>query len=230
MHYHEQLGSSNDEGRRVAELGAEQGTVVLAEQQSAGRGRRGAVWASDSGDGLLFSLVLRPEYSRAYWSRLALASGLGIVYALRKEWGVEAQIKWPNDVYIDGKKCAGILVESQDGFAVVGVGLNVQGAPEGDDSTSLAEQLGESVCREEVLAAVLDGLFEESKHCADRFSWQLERMRPLCWLTGKQVSFQSNQVTCRGLVRGIGGGGDLLVEIDGEIQPFQQAELIRVVS
>ena len=229
LHHHEQLVSTNDEARKLAEQGADHGTVVLAEHQLAGRGRRGAVWASEPGDGLLFSLILRPDSPRKFWSRLALASGLGIVNALREKWQISAEIKWPNDVYIDGRKCAGILVESQDGFAVVGVGLNVSVSPAGEDSTSLSQQLGESLSREEVLAAVLDGLLDESKHCSESFPHQIDRMRPLCCLTGKVVSFRSNQDQIEGLVIGIGDEGELLVEVDGEIKAFQQAEMIRVV-
>lgn len=228
LHHYDRLSSSNDEARRLATQGAPHGTVVLTEHQSAGRGRRGAVWASEPGGGLLFSLVLRPDYPRKYWSRLALASGLGIVNALREEWEVPAEIKWPNDVYIRGRKCAGILVESQDGFAVVGVGLNVASSPDGDDSTSLSEQ-GGNVTREEALAAVLEGLLSESKYCFEAFGAQVARMRPLCWLSGKEVSFSSNQKSIRGRVVGIGDEGDLLVEIDGRVQPFQQAEQIRLV-
>jgi BirA family biotin operon repressor/biotin-[acetyl-CoA-carboxylase] ligase len=229
LQHHQQLSSTNDEARRLAECGAVHGTVVLADHQLTGRGRRGAVWASEPGDGLLFSLILRPDFPRKYWSRLALASGLGIVNALRDGWGLAAEIKWPNDVYIDGKKCAGILVESQDGFAVVGVGLNVASSPDGGDSTSLREQLGEAVSREQVLGAVLDGLLNESRFCADGFPGQLSRMRPLCWLSGKEVSFRSNQDQVSGRVLGIGDEGELVVQIDGEARSFQQAELIRVM-
>jgi len=232
--HHEVLASTNDEALKLAADGAAHGTVVLADHQQAGRGRRGAVWASEPGDGLLFSLILRPNYPRKYWSRLALASGLGIVTALRDEWGIPAEIKWPNDVYINGKKCAGILVESQDGFAVVGVGLNIVSSPDGDDSTSLAEQLGEPLLREiskeDVLAAVLDGLLTESKDCATGFARQMARMRSVCYLTGKRVTFRSCQQEFDGRVVGLSDEGEFLVEIDGETQTFQQAELIRVVE
>lgn len=230
IHHHEQLASTNDEARRIAELGAEHGAVVLADHQLAGRGRRGAVWSSDPGDGLLFSLIVRPEYPRKFWSRLALASGLGMVNALREQWDIPAEIKWPNDIYITGRKCAGILVESQDGFAVVGVGINVAASPSGDDSTSLAQQLGEELSREEVLAALLDGLIEETKHCSGSFPHQVARMRSLCWLTGKEVTFRSNQDQVDGRVLGIGDEGDLMVEVGGRPMAFQQAELIRVLE
>lgn len=230
LYHHEELGSTNDEARRLAEAGAEHGTVVLADHQEAGRGRRGAVWASDPGDGLLFSLIVRPDYPRKFWSRLALASGLGMVHALRQQWQIPAEIKWPNDIYMAGRKCAGILVESQDGFAVVGVGLNVADSPGGDDSTSLSEQLGEELSREEVLVALLDGLIEEAKYCGCSFSHQVARMRSLCWLTGKEITFRSNQDQVEGRALGIGDEGDLIVEVGGQPRLFQQAELIRVLG
>jgi len=229
LHHFEELASTNDEARNLVARGAAHGTVVLADFQTAGRGRRGAVWASDPGGGLLFSVILRPDYARHFWCRLALASGLGIVNALRDEWEIPAEIKWPNDIYIEGKKCAGILVESQDGFAVVGVGLNIASSPDGGDSISLSERFGNDLSREEVLAVVLDGILEESQCCADGFADQMDRMRQRCWLTGKRVTFRSVQKQLSGRVVGLGDGGDLLVDIDGEIRPFQQAELIRVL-
>lgn len=229
LQHHESLASTNDEALQLANAGAEHGTVVLADHQQAGRGRRGAVWASDPSDGLLFSLILRPDYPRTYWNRLALASGLGMVNALRDGWDIPAEIKWPNDVYIDGKKCAGILVESQDGFAVVGVGLNVFSSPDGMDSISLSAVLDEGVSREEVLAAVLDGISHEVKYCADGFDSQMDRMRSVCCLMGKSVTFRSNQQQISGMVLGLGDDGTLRIEIEGEEQSFQQAELIRVI-
>ena len=228
LHHHETVASTNDEALKLAGDGAPHGTVVLADHQHAGRGRRGTVWASVPGDGLLFSLILRPDYPRRFWNRLALAAGLGIVNALRDEWGIPAEIKWPNDVYIDGKKAAGILVESQDGFAVIGVGLNIASSPEGGDSTSLSEQLGATLSREEVLAALLDGILTEAKDCSDGFSEQMKRMRLVCWLSGKQIVFRSNQELWSGKVVGLGDDGSLLVVIDGVVQSFQQAELIRL--
>ncbi|NWK54833.1 biotin--[acetyl-CoA-carboxylase] ligase [Verrucomicrobiaceae bacterium N1E253] len=229
VHHYEQLESTNDTARDLAVQGADHGTVVLADLQHSGRGRRGAVWASAPGEGLLFSLILRPDYSRRYWSRLALAAGLGMVDSLRSAWGIEASIKWPNDVYIQGRKCAGILVESQDGFAVVGIGLNVSSSPEGGDSTSLHEQVGVEVSREEVLVSVLDAVLQESKGCADQFASQVVRMRSYCWLTGKDVSFVSNGEKIHGHVTGIGNEGDLMVRVAGVERSYQQAELIRVV-
>ncbi len=233
FHYYEEIESTNDEARCLAEQGADHGTVVLADHQLAGRGRRGAVWLSEPGSGLLFSVVLRPSYPRRYWNRLALSSGLAVVDVLRDEWGIHAELKWPNDIYIDGKKLAGILVESQDDFAIVGIGLNVDASPDGEVATSLAEHYGQKnsydLTREQVLASLLDGIDEEAKKCADGFGGQIARIRKYCWLTGKNVTFMSNGQSVSGRVLGVGEDGGLLVNVDGEVCSFQQAELIRVV-
>ncbi len=86
LNYHEELDSTNDEARRLAEDGAEHGTVVLADHQLAGRGRRGSSWISGPGDGLLFSLIIRPDFPQSHWSRIALATGLGMATALNEKW------------------------------------------------------------------------------------------------------------------------------------------------
>ena len=100
LQYHHELDSTNDEARRLAEAGAEHGTVVLSDHQTAGRGRRGASWICEPGDGLLFSMVIRPSFPKTNWSRIALAAGIGIAETLNAKWGVRAQVKWPNDIYI----------------------------------------------------------------------------------------------------------------------------------
>src|SRR5210317_745264 len=105
LRYHEQLESTNDEAHRIAAEGAEHGTVVLAEDQTKGRGRRGAAWLSESGEGLTFSIVLRPAFGKECYGRVALAAGLGIATALNDSYQLTAEVKWPNDIYIDGKKC-----------------------------------------------------------------------------------------------------------------------------
>ena len=237
LNYHEQLDSTNDEARRlaegVAEDGAEHGTVVLADHQLAGRGRRGASWISDSGDGLLFSLILRPDFPKNNWSRIALAAGLGIVTALNDKWGVSAQVKWPNDIYLRGRKCAGILAEAREDFVVVGVGLNVIAAPSAGDSGVPAIALGdvvrEPVTREMVLATVLDGIMCEVECCGDDFGKQLSRLREVCYLTGKSIEFSTSGNRLAGFVHGIDEDGSLMIEVDGVVTSYAQAVEIRVV-
>jgi BirA family biotin operon repressor/biotin-[acetyl-CoA-carboxylase] ligase len=121
-----QVGSTNTVARELAGAGAPHGTVVTAAEQTAGRGRQGRTWTAPPGSALLYSAVLRPLEPRH--SLLPLAVALAVcetAEALRPE--VECQVKWPNDVHLEGRKLAGILIEArpQDGWAVIGVGLNL---------------------------------------------------------------------------------------------------------
>lgn len=228
LHYFGEIGSTNDEALRLAKGGAAHGTVVLAENQLSGRGRRGAEWLSKPGEGLLFSLIIRPEYARENWSRLALATGLAIASCLRDEWQLAAEVKWPNDILIRGKKSCGILVEAREGFAIVGVGLNVDYSPSGDDYTSVWEELGKPISREEIFVDVLNAIWEETAQCGGvEFSNQLKRLREVCILTGKSITFQSNGESHEGVFKGIGESGEMLVEQEGGISSFLQAEMVR---
>ena len=126
--------STNDVARALAAAGAPAGTVILAEEQTAGRGRAGRRWAAEPGSSLLLSVVLRPgtgSASDAPASVLPLRLGLAIARTVERAVGRPAEIKWPNDVLVDGRKLAGILCESAVGgpggtFVIAGIGLNVQ--------------------------------------------------------------------------------------------------------
>jgi len=233
LHYHHELDSTNDEARRLAEAGAEHGTVVLSDHQTAGRGRRGASWVSEPGDGLLFSIVVRPSFPKTNWSRIALAAGIGIAETLNARWGVQAQVKWPNDIYIQDKKCAGILTEAREDFVIVGIGLNVLSAPPSEnariEAIAVADVVQCPVSREMVLAALLTGIMAEVDACAEHFSAQLQRMQGACYLTGKHIKFSAHEKQLSGLVRGVGSDGSLQVEVDGKLMSFSQASEINVL-
>jgi BirA family biotin operon repressor/biotin-[acetyl-CoA-carboxylase] ligase len=128
------VGSTNAQARKLAERGAPHGTTVTAAEQSAGRGRQGRTWATPPGQALLLSVIIRNPPRL-----LPLVAGV----AVAQEAGDDAQVKWPNDVLLDGRKVAGILVEArpQDGWAVVGIGVNVAVRME-DLSAELAERAG----------------------------------------------------------------------------------------
>ncbi len=230
LRYYEELGSTNDEACRLAELGAEHGTVVLAEYQLQGRGRRGSVWFSERGDGLLFSLVLRPSSPVSCWSRIALSTGLAIAEVLRTEFGVPAEVKWPNDIYIHGRKCAGILVETRGDFVIVGVGLNVDAAPKEEASVAVNDLLASPVSREKILARVLDMILKESAACENEFPAQLARLREICYLSGKKIVFSAEEKNQSGEVLGIGIDGGLIVENETGVTTYVQAAEIRVVD
>lgn len=223
----DETGSTNDEIRsRVNEAG---GLAVLAECQTAGRGRRGAAWLSAPGESLTFSVLLRPVDAKALWPRLSLATGLAVAEALGR-FGVEAQIKWPNDVLVGGKKICGILVEAAADFVIVGIGLNVgtRKFPVGLEATSMCLESGAEVERSEVLSQVLRSLSGWSGEIGSGFPDLLERVRERCALTGESVSLMSGERSVNGRVAGIGDGGELLVETEAGIERFLQAHEVRV--
>jgi BirA family transcriptional regulator, biotin operon repressor / biotin---[acetyl-CoA-carboxylase] ligase len=122
--------STNARARELAEAGAPGGTVVTADEQTAGRGRQGRSWTAPPGKALLYSAIVRPLDKRHLL--LPLSAPLAVCEAAEElKPGVECQIKWPNDVWIEGRKLAGVLIEAkpQDGWAVIGVGLNLSIAP-----------------------------------------------------------------------------------------------------
>jgi BirA family transcriptional regulator, biotin operon repressor / biotin---[acetyl-CoA-carboxylase] ligase len=130
-HHFERIDSTNTRARELAADGAEHGTVVTADEQTAGRGRQGRVWTAPPGKALLYSAIVRPLDERHLM--LPLAVPLAVCEAAEElRPGLECGVKWPNDVLVDGRKLAGILVEArpQDGWAVVGVGLNLSISPE----------------------------------------------------------------------------------------------------
>jgi BirA family biotin operon repressor/biotin-[acetyl-CoA-carboxylase] ligase len=154
-----EIGSTNAELAELAKAGEPEGVVIVADHQTAGRGRHGRTWRAPPGTGLAVSFLLRPVAVPAHrWPWLPLLAGLVVVEALQEYPGVYAVLKWPNDVMIGSAKLAGILVERVDGTAgaaaVVGVGLNVSAAP--NDAVSLLAAGFSDVSRDELLDALLD--------------------------------------------------------------------------
>lgn len=159
--------STNTQAKRLGEEGAEHGTLVVTQCQTAGRGRRGRSWESPEGN-VYFTFVLRPDVEVSRASMITLISALALAKAIEKVTGLHTQIKWPNDVVANGKKLCGILTESSTdleyiNYVVVGIGINVNqiSFPEeiADKASSLLLELGHSVNRGEVLGEFLN-LFE----------------------------------------------------------------------
>lgn len=233
LDYHGTLPSTSDEARYLAEQGVGHGHVVLADHQTKGRGRRGAAWLSEPGSGLLFSVILRPDFARDRWSRIALAAGLGMAEALNDVWSLGVQVKWPNDIYLHERKCAGILAETYEQSVILGIGVNVHGAPGSGDvdarAIALDEVVSDSVTRENVLAVVLQGVMREVEACGNGFADQLSRLGDLFYLTGKDIEFTVGHEQLTGRVQGINDSGHLVVEMPGGVRSFSQASGIRVV-
>jgi BirA family transcriptional regulator, biotin operon repressor / biotin---[acetyl-CoA-carboxylase] ligase len=148
--HHRVTDSTNERARALAAAGAPHGTLVTADEQTAGRGRQGREWVAAPGSSLLLSLVLREP-----GESLPLAAAVAVCEALP----VEAAIKWPNDIWLQGSKVAGILVEGrpQEGWAVLGVGVNVREAPPLEGVTALRAE-GANIGNEELLAGLLSAL------------------------------------------------------------------------
>lgn len=166
--YHESVTSTFHVAADEAQSGAPEGTVVLAEEQTEGRGRMGRVWISPPGVNLYVTIILRPKLHEL--RHLSVITPLAVCHAIEETTGLQPRVKWPNDILIEGKKVCGLLPESEIEedevlYAMVGIGLNINldasQYPEiADIASSLKEQLGQEVSREEVLAALLNH-FEE---------------------------------------------------------------------
>lgn len=226
------VDSTNDVARQWAAEGAADGSVVVADEQSAGRGRRGAVWVCPAGEGLAFSQILRPTMPRALWPRLALIAGLAVAKTLETH-GMAAEVKWPNDVLLGGKKVAGILVESTDDAVIVGVGLNVNVADFPGEIAETATSLLRETGQERDRIVLLEQLAQSIRHHAGRaerdFAELLEQLRERCALRGKQVSLWLGNEAVMARVIGIGDRGELMVERDGRTEALMQADQIRVI-
>jgi BirA family biotin operon repressor/biotin-[acetyl-CoA-carboxylase] ligase len=220
--HHRATDSTNERARELASAGAPHGTLVTADEQSAGRGRQGRTWVAPPGSAILMSLVVRDFGEQAL---LPLAVPVAVCEAVESLAGVTTRIKWPNDVWIDGRKLAGILVEGrpQEGWAVVGIGLNVSTTeaelPEElrETATSLAIE-GADVEREDVLHRLLEALDARLTAPARQI---LDAWRERDALRGARVRWRDGE----GTAAGISESGALIVESGDELLELDAGEV-----
>jgi BirA family biotin operon repressor/biotin-[acetyl-CoA-carboxylase] ligase len=216
---------------------AKEGAVICAETQTKGKGRLGRHWASPEGSGLYFSVILRPTLSSTEVSRLTLLSAVAVAEAIRKVTGLDAQIKWPNDILIKGKKVCGILTELNGDiervrFVVVGIGINVNAAlnrlPE--NATSLKAQTGSKVNRIELFREVLRSMDEwYAKLTRDGFDEMIERWKELSFTIGRKIKINDHHVTVEGQAVGLDEYGGLLIKkSDGSIVRKMSGDVLYV--
>ena len=218
--FYPQLSSTMDEAARLGQQGAEEGTVVVAEVQTAGRGRQGRSWVSEPGN-LLVSVLFRPDMSQLPF--ISIIGGIAAARAVRKTTGLDPRIKWPNDLMVQGRKVAGILAESSIAgnavwYAVLGIGVNVNLDPaQSEDIAALATSLnaaaGREVPREDLLRQLL--------HDVDALCLQVKRgqspvpeWRDLLETTGRRVDAVSGPDTYSGTAEGVDDTGALLLRLD----------------
>ena len=161
IYYFPQIGSTMDAARELAKKGAGEGIIVIAEVQTRGRGRLSREWLSPEG-GIYFTIILRPKISPAYAPRVNLMAATAVAATIRKLFGLRAELKWPNDVLIAGKKVCGILAEMDAEMDVVncvnvGIGINANTSiPQFErTATSLKDMLGREISRKELLSALV---------------------------------------------------------------------------
>jgi BirA family biotin operon repressor/biotin-[acetyl-CoA-carboxylase] ligase len=228
LHYAAVTASTNSDAMAAARSGAPHGSVWLADEQTAGRGRGDHRWHSAAGDGLYASVLLRPQIPAVRFPLLPLVAGLAAANAIRNVAAVDIDLRWPNDLLIGMRKTGGILVESsgsaaQQRVAVVGIGINVHqsGFPAEIDTpaTSLDIEAGRRICRQALLAAVLRSLEGEIAALVDSASaGEIPRRveRASTWLRGRRVRVHGPQA-CTGVTAGLNEDGFLRVQTDAGI-------------
>jgi BirA family biotin operon repressor/biotin-[acetyl-CoA-carboxylase] ligase len=241
MYWLETTGSTNDVAAQLAQHGAEDGTTVVAEAQTSGRGRHGRAWFSPPGAGLYVSVILRlsnePAGNRDHpASLLTLAAGVAIAEAVRAATGLPAEIKWPNDVVIGTRKLAGILTEAASHgsdlqFVVLGFGINLQTAAYPAELrsrvTSIEAETSRPADRALIFAEILARV---SERCGDlraqRFDAILSAWRGLApALPFAPVEWDSPNGTVRGRAEGIDADGALLVRVGDRLERVVAGEV-----
>jgi BirA family biotin operon repressor/biotin-[acetyl-CoA-carboxylase] ligase len=229
VHAYDELPSTNDLAKELAEDGAAHGEIVVAEAQTAGHGRLGRPWASPPGKNLYVSVVLRPDLPLQRAPEITLLTSVALCEIVR-EAGVDASIKWPNDVLAGGKKLAGILTEmaadpDRVQWVVVGVGVNLNAEPGDfpaslrDVATSVAAARGGPVPRALFTAAFLSRLEQWlDRHAAEGFPPVRARWRALSGTLGRQVRVATGDGDVSGLAEDIDGAGALLVRTPDGVQ------------
>jgi BirA family biotin operon repressor/biotin-[acetyl-CoA-carboxylase] ligase len=225
--------STNDDALAAARHGAAHGALFGAESQRRGRGRRGSAWVSAPGEGLWFSVLLRPELSPELVSGLSLCAGLAVRAALAQRVAASVSVKWPNDVLAGNGKLAGILVESQLmgprlNSVIVGIGINVGQTAFPDALSSIATSLAllgsEPQSREPLLADVLQQLeLELRRLAAGGLVAMAEALRPHDALQGRRLRVDALEGTGAGIDASgrllvLGSGGELTPVLSGHVE------------
>ncbi|MEW6446619.1 MAG: biotin--[acetyl-CoA-carboxylase] ligase [Bacillota bacterium] len=237
-YFYRTVSSTSDVTRELAQSGAPEGTVVTAEEQTRGRGRRGHSWHSPPG-GLWFSLLLRPGVSPAQSQTLPLFISLMVAKGIAKLVGITPDLKWPNDIFLDGRKTGGVLVEigaeaEQVHYAVVGIGVNVNVTsfpPELEkEATSLQRSTGRRVNRACLLGAILTAIESEYlRWCREGFAPYREGYKERMSILGKQIMVQTTGgEVVSGIAADVDAGGRLLLCLPAGEQRWLQGGVVKV--
>lgn len=238
---HDEVTSTSDLARAAGIAGVPSGLAVFAESQSNGRGQRNNRWITPKGLDLMFSVLLRPDLPMVCWPRLTTLAALAVCKAIEAVVPLHPKIKWPNDIYVSGRKVSGLLAETfvsaGSSFLVLGVGLNVNTTsfpPEiRDTATSLLRELPayvQSLDREMLAAALLNELARAMELWGEGFTEAVAQVRTRSLLLGRQVraTLEGREVT--GKVLDLNHEGHLVLQLlDGSSQTLSSAAEVRLV-
>ena len=229
--------STNDRAFALGDSGVPGGLVIFAERQNAGRGRFGRRWESALHLGLWFSLLLRPTFSQEHWTRLTTWAAVSIASAIERTIGVRAEIKWPNDIFVKGRKVAGVLIETgmddaQGSFAVVGIGVNANHTNEDFPAelsaiaTSLRAATGRVIERPGLAAAILRELDRRFIDMDRRFDELVAEATRRSVLLGHWVRVRAGDSVVEGVAESLDASGQLLLRTGvGEVRALNAGEV-----
>ncbi len=223
LHYYESIDSTNEEAFRLGVQGAPEGTVLIAERQSAGKGRMQRVWYSPAGANIYTSIILRPTFETSRAPQISIAAGVAVAETINRYCPGKAWLKWPNDVLIDGKKVCGILAQMKMSvnaidFIVVGIGMNVNLSHQEfpldiqEIATSLAVETGREISRLELIISLYENLAKWYRQLAQNgFDPIKEKWLSLSSMIGKTVSVMFREETASGKAVDLGDDGSLII-------------------
>jgi BirA family biotin operon repressor/biotin-[acetyl-CoA-carboxylase] ligase len=236
------LNSTNKMAQDLAKDGEDEGTLVVSRIQEEGYGRMNRTWLSPEG-GLWFSLILRPGFEPRNAPKITLMAGVAVAKALSLTFGLDARIKWPNDVLIRGKKVCGILTEmrtsvTEINYIVLGIGLNanfdVKELPKefSPQSTTLKQELGEEIDLTQLLLNIVDELEQNYQLLVSQGSSKILNLwREYSDTLGKNVRITTNQDSFEGIAVDLDETGALLIESkENEIQRFFAGDCLHLIQ
>ncbi|MGN1467624.1 MAG: biotin--[acetyl-CoA-carboxylase] ligase [Ruminococcus sp.] len=232
----ESTHSTNDDLKKAGHGGCENGTVIAAREQTAGKGRLGRTWLSKKDENIAFSLLLRPKLSPMEVSGITPVAGLAVCKAIREFCNIDCKIKWPNDVIVNNKKLVGILTEMSAEFdaveyIIVGIGINTDQwefpREVKDKATSVFLETGERVNKNMLLACILNSLEKEFLKSNYRINESnIEEYKSLCATINRTVSFIRGGKTISGKAVNVTGSGELQVQLsDGSLCSVNSGEV-----
>lgn len=237
IHAYQSVLSTNDIATSLAEANLPEGTLVIAEEQKRGRGRMGRIWHSPQNGNAYLSLILRPTLRAGDAPGLAIITALALAETVNEYLPNQVNIKWPNDLLLNGKKTAGILTELQSeqdkiNFVIVGIGININVDPNvfPEDIkalvTSISHENGEPINRIELIRKFLSRF--ESLYLSYQNNLlhpHLDKIKSYSFLLGKKISFQKKDVIFEGMAIDISANGNLVVDVNGAAMSVNSGEV-----